>query len=192
MRLVNLMRSALSKKDLEAKNSVVKAAEAAEGEEKKTEPQSYTEQILKYLPAEVIAFYIPALTVAATLKPTTVGAQSTSYNLALPIIFLIALIGTFVYMRKNAKEALTKEGIDNVEQRSILKAAISTLAFFIWAFYLGGTFAGIEGYATYGTLGILGFTFLTPAIYDSIPIPFPTGTKSEQNTPPPQQPEAPQ
>lgn len=176
------MRTALSKKDLDAKKSEFRELEKEEEGEPKAGVQSYTEQILKYIPAEVLAFYIPALTAAETLKQATAGTEITSYTVVVYAIFVLGLLGTFLYIFRNAKSALTKEGIDNAGQRSLLKAAISALAFFIWALYIGGPFAGIAGYATYGTLGILGFTFITPAIYDSIPIPFP-GTKPEQKTP---------
>jgi len=171
------MRTALSKTDLKAvKQDEIAMLAESEKEAAKTEAQSYTEQILKYIPAEVVAFYIPALGAAAALKPTTTGTGTTSsaYGYVVWLIFLLALVGTFIYTHKNSKTELKQKKIDNVGQRSLLKAAISTLAFLFWALYLGGPFVGIEGYATYGTLAILGFTFFTPAIYDSVPIPFPS------------------
>ncbi len=175
------MRTSFSKKDVESKAS--RDARLRIRNPEKTEDQGLGEQILKYIPAEVVAFYIPALTAAATLKQTSAGAQSTSYNLVVDSIFLLAFFGTFVYIYIKAKEDLAKQGVDFLNQRSFFKASISTFAFLIWAIYLGGPFAGIEGYTTYGTLAILGFTFLTPAIYNLIPIPFP-GTKPKQNPEP--------
>lgn len=169
------MRTALSNKDLNAINQpeVARALAERAKEPPKTDAQSYAEQIVKYIPAEVVAFYIPALGVATGLKPTTTGTETTSsaYGYVVWAIFLLALVGTFMYMLKNAKTELEEKKIDNVGERSLLKAAISTLAFFIWALYLGGPFVGIEGYATYGALAILGFTFITPALYDAVPIP---------------------
>jgi hypothetical protein len=161
------MRTALSNRDLRAR-------EGKDREPEKSETQSYTEQIIKYIPAEVVAFYIPALAAAIDLKSTTTGTATTSsvYGNVLWVIFSLAFLGMIIYGYKTAKKDLTDQKIDNVPQRSLLKTAISTLAFVIWAIYLGGPFVGIQGYATYGTLAILGFTFFTPAIYDAIPIPF--------------------
>lgn len=167
------MRTALSKKDLKAIQRPEEMM-TIQPEGAKVEEQSYTEQIVKYIPAEVVAFYIPAVAAAVGLKPASAVAGTISaYDYVVFVVFLLALVGTFVYMRKNAKTELEEKKIAHAGQRSILKAVISTIALLIWALYLGGPFAGIVGYQTYGTLAILGFTFFAPAIYDAIPIPFP-------------------
>jgi hypothetical protein len=162
MAIGELMRTALSKNDLAA-------AEPQKLEAAKTEEQSYTEQILKNIPAEVVAFYIPALGAAAAGQKTI----ETTYGYVVWVIFLLALAGTFVYTYKNAKKDLDKK-VKDVGERAFWKAVIAIVAFFIWALYLGGPFVIITGYSIYGTLAILGFTFFTPAIYDAIPIPFPS------------------
>lgn len=158
------MRTPLSRKDIEARLPVAT---------RETEEQSYTEQILKYIPAEVVAFYIPALAAAANLKPPANGATTISaHDIVVWVVFLLGLVGTVIYIHKQAIEELTRAQIDHVKQRARLKAVMSCFAFGFWALYLGGPFVGIEGYETYGTLAILGYTFLTPAIYDFVPIPF--------------------
>jgi len=154
------MRTALSKNDLAAADQEKMGA---------TEEPSYIEQILKNIPAEVIAFYIPALGAAAAGKDTI----EATYGYLVWAIFFLALLGTFVYTRRNAKKDL-KGKVKYVEQRAFWKAVIATVAFFIWALYLGGPLAGITGHETYGTLAIMGFTFFTPVVYDAIPVPFPS------------------
>ena len=160
------MRTALSDGDLRARKG-----DKAGKEPQKSETQSYTEQIVKYIPAEVVAFYIPALAAAIALKPST-GTASSAYDTVVWVIFSLAFVGTIIYGYKTARKDLMDQKIDNVAQRALVKTAISSLAFVIWALYLGGPFVGVQGYVTYGTLAILGFTFFTPAIYDAIPIPF--------------------
>lgn len=169
------MRAALSKKDIDAQEGIpVPGAVPTVAPPAKPEPQSYTEQILKYIPAEVVAFYIPALAAAVALKPPSNGtAPISAYDVVVWVIFGLGLIGTFIYIRKQAEEELKKNQIANAPYRAKVKAAMSTFAFLFWALYLGGPFANVNGYETYGTLAILGFTFLTPAIYDAIPIPKP-------------------
>ncbi len=138
-------------------------------EEQQKQPDSYSEQIVKNIPAEVVAFYIPALGAAAA------GKEIIKYDYVVWAIFGLALVGTFVYMRKSAKKDLMDNKVkQHIGQKAFWKSVIATVAFVIWAFYLGGPFTSIAGYSIYGTLLILGYTFITPALYDAIPIPFPS------------------
>lgn len=129
------MRTALSKKDIEAMKQVktegaVKPERAVKAEgAASTEAQSYTEQIVKYIPAEVVAFYIPALGAAAALKQTSGGTQSTSYGFVVGAIFLLATVGTFLYMYKNAKAELEEKRVDYAGQRSFLESRLIGYSF---------------------------------------------------------------
>lgn len=159
------MRTALSKNDIAAAPVPAK-------------PDSYTEQILKYIPAEVVAFYIPALATAAALKVTNTATETANgttevavplaYSVTIVVIFLAGLVGTYIYMYKNAKKSLDEGQIADAGARAVLKALISTIAFTIWALYLGGPFEFIEGNETFGTLGILLFTLISPPLYDGL------------------------
>ena len=159
------MRTALSQKDLD---TIGKPEETKTGEKQK-QPDSLSEQIVKNIPVEVVSFYIPALGAAAA------GKEIINYDVVVWAIFGLALVGTFVYMRRNAKKDLFENKVtQNTGQRAFWKSAIATVAFVIWALYLGGPFVSITGYSIYGTLLILGYTFITLALYDMIPIPFPS------------------
>lgn len=155
------MRTALSKNDLD-EPPIDKEAPPTQ-----PEPDKYLEQVVKNIPTEVVAFYIPALAAAAG------GKDVIQYNYVVWLIFALALIGTFGYTYRNATQNLTDKKITQYKgQKAFWKSVISTVAFVIWALYLGGPFASVAGYSTYGTLLILGYTFITPAINEAIPIPF--------------------
>jgi hypothetical protein len=158
------MRTTLSKGDLKA---IATEEGTKTGETRKED--SLSEQIVKNIPVEVVSFYITALGAAAA------GKELINYDVVVWAIFGLGLVGTFVYMHKKAKEDLVNNRVThNTGQRAFWKSAISAVAFVIWALYLGGPFVSITGYSIYGTLLILGYTFITPALYDAIPIPFPS------------------
>jgi hypothetical protein len=185
---LTFMRTPITKRDLRAQEAeapapvqAVAGAPAAPTAEK-TDQQSVAEQIVKFIPAEVIAFYLPALAAVAGLKPTD-GSISTLYTNTLWIVFVAGIIATLAYMYRSAYNDLAKQKIPNPKMRSLAKAVISTFAFGIWALYLGGPFAATNStsttvnasgqalYTIFGTLLILGFTLANPFIYDSIPFP---------------------
>jgi hypothetical protein len=152
------MRTALSASDIAASDNPSNKAD------------SYAEQILKYIPAEVVAFYLPALAAAVGLKAK--DTITLSYTVTVWVIFFVGLFGTFVYMRRKAVKELLDQKVSYVDQRANLKAGLAMLAFFIWAVYLGSPWDIITGFNIYGTLLILGFTLCNPVIYDAIPVPF--------------------
>jgi len=160
------MRTALSRKDLDLETQRAQQPPPPAVTDKL---DSYPEKIIKNIPSEVIAFYIPAIGAAAA------GKDLINYDFVIWVIFLVALVGTFVYMRKTAtKDLIENKVTEHIGQKVFWKSVLATVAFLIWALYLGGPFVSIAGYSTYGTLLILGYTFFTPAIYDAIPIPFPS------------------
>lgn len=151
-----------------------------------TTARDYGEQIAKFLPAEVLAFYLPAVAAAEAFKTppsTTTTAVSpssliattepviTAYSMALWIIFIAGLVATLAYMYSNAYSDLVKEKILSPKLRATAKAGISALAFIVWAFYLGGPFAGVPYQQPIGTLLVLLFTLGSPFFYDRLRFP---------------------
>ncbi len=178
------MRTALSDKDLAAVEKRPEAAKLAEGETPPTTPtqptaQDLIEQIVKYVPAETVAFYVPALGGFATVRTLVYGADApgTLYFIALWLVFLLGLGGTYYYLHKKAKADLTQRRIANANKRAIAKAAISTVAFAIWAIGLGGPWDFIPFYEAIGAVLIPTFTFGSTILYDIIPFP-PSGNPS--------------
>jgi hypothetical protein len=198
-----IMRTALSDKDLEARRAVEalkgeekkielqKAVEALKGEEKPPEDpdrQKLQEQILKYVPLEVVGFYVPSLAALATLKTLYFGTTDPPliYYFFPWIIFSIATGGTFYYIYKTSVEDLKKKKIPSPEQRAWVKAGISSVAFLIWAITLGGPWSFLVHFEAIGALLIPAFTFLSPIIYDST-----IGLIAKPPTPPVPKPAAP-
>jgi hypothetical protein len=169
------MRSPISRKDMAAKqlDANQNYASAADTANKVSdEAKDYGEQIAKYIPVEVIAFYLPAIAAATSFNISTVATEvSPEYTLVLWIIFIAGIIGSFAYMYRNAHRDLVKENILNPVMRASVKAIISSFAFFIWAFYLGGPFKDITFQSAIGVLLILFFTFANPFMYDLVPFP---------------------
>jgi hypothetical protein len=93
-------------------------------------------------------------------------------------VFIVGILGTIAYMYTFAIKDLKKENIANPQIRAWAKAGISGLAFFIWAFFLGGPFAQINFHEPIGTILILVFTFVNPFLYDYIPFPETTANLS--------------
>ena len=132
---------------------------------------SYSEQLLKYIPAEVVAFYLPALEIASRLPGETstdtnpnlfqIDFLWSPYGIGISLTFLVALIATYFYIRRSAQKNLEDKKVYDSSSRSRIKAGISTVAFFIWALYIGGIFQFIIPFHdTIGTLGILFFTLI--------------------------------
>ncbi|MGI0117676.1 hypothetical protein [Zooshikella sp. RANM57] len=103
----------------------------------------YASKLVKYIPAEVVALYI-------ALNSILVSSDKTGTMLYW-IVFLVCLVGTGLYLWKVAK--VTK----------ILQISISVVAFFVWAFALGGPFEYLDWYEPlYGALLLPIYTFFIP------------------------------
>lgn len=117
-------------------------------------PDRYRDRLYKYIPAEVIAFYLGlnAIIASASDVPRPVHW----------FIFLAGLAATPYYLRVVQKV---------VSPRQLL---ISTLAFLVWAFALGGPFAALASYKPiYGAVLLPVFTFFVAGI--SLPQAAPAG-----------------
>jgi len=107
----------------------------------------YQSRLLKYIPAEVIAVYLRLDSVIRSAK------DQIPSQLWLWIIFAVLLVGTPLYLWRVSKVA--KKG----------QLIISTIAFAVWVFALGGAF-GSQGWyhPVYGALLLPLYTFFVPVL----------------------------
>ena len=106
---------------------------------------SYVSRVAKYIPSEVLAFYVGASGLVASWDQTD-GATRTAWWL----IFAIGLVGTPAYLLKLSK----------LKTPWSMHALISSVAFVIWAYTLGGPFKLMANYSPqFGSLGLVVFTF---------------------------------
>lgn len=109
------------------------------------EPDAYKDRLLKLIPAEVVAVYLALQGILATADGTSRA------SILLWVISAILLVSTPSYLWR----------ISGVRKRSQL--ALSTAAFVVWVFALGGPFETLSWYEPlYGALLLPLFTFLVP------------------------------
>ena len=112
---------------------------------------SYRERLLKYIPGEVIAVYVTLYSVAKSAGDTIPQV------LIQWLIFLIVASLTPFYVN-----LLTSEPGYNSATKQIV---ISTAAFIVWVFALGGPFELMTWYnPVYGALALPLYTFMIPII----------------------------
>lgn len=105
----------------------------------------YRDRLLKYIPAEVVTFYLglSATAAAATNVPGTVHWA----------IFAVGIVATPFYLRYY------------LDVRVRVQLVISTLAFVVWVFALGRPFTDFAWYQQiYGALLLPIFTFFVAGI----------------------------
>lgn len=103
-------------------------------------PDTYRDRLFKYIPAEVVTLYLG-------LTATIAAASNVPPSLAW-VIFVAGVIATPYYLR-------FAQGV-----RAPGQLIVSTLAFIVWVFALGGPFATIPGYQqVYGAVLLPIFTF---------------------------------
>jgi hypothetical protein len=108
----------------------------------------YVDRLLKYIPAESVALYL-------TLQGIILSGAGEAPNLNawLWFIFGIGLIGTALYQWRVLKIG------------KVVQLAVSTAAFGVWVFALGGAFASLSWYEPFiGSLMLVIFTFFAPLI----------------------------
>lgn len=111
-------------------------------------PDDYKSRIMKYIPSEVVVLY---LTLDGIINSASV---ETSLKIRLLwLIFLISFIGTWIYLWR----------VEKVTKKTQL--VISTIAFFVWAFTLGGPFTFLSWYLPlYGAILLPVYTFFVALI----------------------------
>ena len=108
---------------------------------------NYWDKLLKYVPAESVALY---LTLQGIVLSSVEGRALTTW---LWIAFGIGIIGTPLYLWR----------IQQVSKR--MQLAVSTAAFGVWVFALGGAFASLSWYEPFvGSVMLVVFTFFVPLI----------------------------
>lgn len=105
----------------------------------------YVARLVKYIPAEIIALYLGVANVIPTTDP--------SYHLALWIVFGLVTACTPVYMFLVTREA----GKPTLWPQVI----ISSIAFPVWVFAIGGPFAFFPWYAGKHWVAAIVITFAT-------------------------------
>ena len=125
-------RQVVAKRDLESirsrenltRGQDIAGQTATSGAAAKADP--YTTRLMKYVPSEVITAYV---TVEAAIK----SAKATNLSLYWAV-FLVLLVATPLYLWRVTKVTKGKQ------------LAISTVAFAVWVFALGGPFARLDWY----------------------------------------------
>jgi hypothetical protein len=113
-------------------------------------PDDYFSRLLKYIPAEVVAFYISAGGIVPADHPKRLGY--------LWAIFTVGAIATPVYMLFAARDDETKKPIP-------IQILLATIAFPVWAYAMGGPFASLAWYEAWtGSLLLLTVTFVFGAV----------------------------
>jgi len=108
-------------------------------------PDTYRDKLLKYIPAEVVALY---LTLDLIWRSTSEAEAWLRW-----LILIFGLVATPLYLWR----------IQRV--RKWIQLLVSTVAFLVWTFALGGPFVSLSWYkAIYGALLLPMFTFLVPLI----------------------------
>ena len=131
---------------LTRKNIAMVKAKLPEDEKEKVKPDDYKERILKFIPAEVVTLY---LLVYGLAKATE---DEIPFEVISWVLFAVGIIGTILYLWR----------IGKVDWLQIL---ISTIAFVVWVFALGGPFLQLPWYnSIYGALLLPIYTFFIPII----------------------------
>ena len=114
------------------------------GEQPPPVPDPYTMRLMKYIPGEVVAFYLALEGIAKTAEKL-LPLQATLW-----VAFGLGLAGTVLYLRRVAKVATWSQ------------IAISALAYVAWVFAIGGPFEPIPWRAPAGAFAVVVFTFVVP------------------------------
>jgi Kef-type K+ transport system membrane component KefB len=84
------------------------------------------ERVAKYVPAEVLSFYLPANATIDAAAPADANARIGCYI----FIFILGLVCTTAFLFKAARP----------QRPPMVQLIISSIAFVLWAYYLGGVF----------------------------------------------------
>lgn len=160
------MRAVITEKDLTAMQKRVDrlgtAATAAQKASAAQTPDDYVAQLAKFVPAEVVSFYVAMFAAASTAKSTF-----TSYETVTVVMFLMGFFATLIFTFATNKKELKPHDAPGLYS----KAAISTGAFVVWAFALGAPFTAFSWYNPfYGTLALAFYTLVAPKLYELVPV----------------------
>lgn len=118
------------------------------------QPDSYSDRFVKLVPTESIAAY-----------PSLVGLLSTAPaggTIAAWVLFVLLLILTPLYLAKRT----TKKG----DKLPVGQLMLSSFAFVVWAYTVGGPFATLDWYHPFwGSLAMLTVSALSPLLVSVFP-----------------------
>jgi hypothetical protein len=134
-----MSRSILTQKDVSSRPATRDAgASGAQG----GGVDDYNARVMKYIPAEVVAVYV--FVQGLISQPNSVGSNTT----ILWVVFAVVLVLTPFYLKQ--VQHVTK----------VIQLVVSTVAFAVWVFSIGGPFATLPWYqAIYGAVLLPLFTF---------------------------------
>lgn len=153
-----MLRGVITEKDLAKRKKADLTAQIAPAREEAQKPDDYVAQLIKFIPSEIVSFYVAIFAAAGAVTGITSGTYW--------IMFVMGLVATFVFTLANNKKELMANQIPGVFSKTI----ISTIAFFVWAFTLGAPFTSLSWYHPfYGTMLLMFYTLLAPKLYELIP-----------------------
>lgn len=130
---------------LTRKNIAMVKAKLPEEEKEKAKPDDYKERILKFIPAEVVTLYLLVYGLAKAAE------DQIPFEVISWVLFGVGIFGTILHLWRIAKVS---------DWSQIL---ISTVAFVVWVFALGGPFLQLPWYnSIYGALLLPIYTFFIP------------------------------
>ena len=111
---------------------------------------TYTDKLIKYIPADVVAAWTAASGIIASVAKE-------SQALLFWVAFVFGLVATTLWtLRQTSMPA---------KPPAITQTVISTIAFVIWVYALGGPFASVGIYSPpVGSLFLIGYTLLVPLV----------------------------
>ena len=111
---------------------------------------TYFDKVVKYIPADIVGAWT-AVTGLIT------GATKVSSTTVLWIVFVVGVVLTAAWTWKQTTEPKRKTAVTQI--------VISTIAFVVWVFALGGPFATWGFYnPVYGSLLLIGYTLVVGVI----------------------------
>jgi len=129
------MRRIITKKDIELKKVKIE----------KNEPDKYIDRLMKYIPGEIVALYL-------TLYGLALGSETEIPFMEITwLIFAIGIVFTPIYLWRI------------LEVEKWYHILISTIAFMVWVFAIGGPFKFFDWYhPTIGAIVLVIYTFVIP------------------------------
>jgi hypothetical protein len=123
---------------------------------------TYFDRVIKYIPADIIAAWtaVTGIIASQTVMPTEGTTAGSGQLVALWISFGVGVILTFLWVQRQT----TLPNQPPARTQSI----VSTLAFIVWVFALGGPFATLGFYEPWiGSLLLIGFTLAVGLVVPS-------------------------
>lgn len=139
------MRTVIGKKDIEYSPETGLSSPVLRGGQPKVRPDNYKQRLFKYIPAEVVVAYLALDTL---IRPTGENHLALYW-----LVFAFGVIATPLYLGRI------------LHVHKLLQLAISTVAFAVWVFAIGGPFVYLDFYEPiYGGVLLVIYTFFIPII----------------------------